>query len=226
MNLSVAANRYRGGGGGGTDPLWADVGFLLHCNGAPGSIVFPDEKGNTTTPNGGAQVSGSFSAFGGGSAQLLSNTDYIDVPSPAIGIDDFCLEFQYRYAGLHFTIPMDYRPSLTNGLYPCLYVDNGIINFFVNGVSLIVASTAMTDSTFQSIRLDRDTGVTTLYLDGASVGSVVDANIYLGTRARFGSSGYDPATVTGCGYLDEIRGTFGASRGTTDLPQTAEWPNS
>jgi len=206
--------------------LWADVGYYLRCNGSPGSTLFPDEKGNTTTPNGGAQVSGTFSAFGGGSAQLLSNADWIDVPSPAIGTADFCLEFQYRYAGLHFTIPMDYRPASTNGLYPCLYVDNGIINFFVNGASLIVASTAMTDSTFQSVRLDRASGTTTLYLNGSSVGSVSDSNAYLGTRARFGSSGYDPATVTGCGYLDEIRGTFGASRGATGLPQTAEWPNS
>lgn len=226
MNLAVTANRYRSGGGGGTDPLWANVGYLLHCNGSPGSTTFTDEKGNTTTPNGGAQISGAFSAFGGGSAQLLSNPDYVDVPSPLIGTGDFSIEFQYRYAGLHFTIPMDYRPAGVNGLYPCLYVDNGILNFFVNGSSLIVASTAMTDSTFQSIRLDRDSGTTTLYLDGASVGSVADTNSYLGTRARFGSSGYDPATVTGCGYLDEIRGTFGASRGATGLPQSAEWPNS
>lgn len=200
---------------------------LIHFNGANGSTVMVDEVGHTIGINGTANISTVYSRFGGSSLECLNNGAWVDVSGVGdLGQDDFTIEFWLRNNGDHLAIPIDYRPSLTSGYYPCIVVENGTLYPFVNNVALIPASSRIEDDVFHFVRWSRFNGVSYFHIDETLVGSAADTNTYIGSRLRIGSSGYDPSTVSGLGYLDEVRITRGISRRFYELPQTAEWGGS
>jgi hypothetical protein len=75
--------------------------LLLHCDGANGSMSFPDASGSahTVTANGNAQVSTAQSKFGGASAAFDGSGDYLSIPDSNdwdFGSGDFTIDCWVR----------------------------------------------------------------------------------------------------------------------------------
>lgn len=80
------------GGGGGSDPYWANVVSLLNFPGADGSTSIIDAKGKTWTAYGNAQID---TSLGYNTCQFDGAGDYIQCADHAdfeFGGGDFCVE--------------------------------------------------------------------------------------------------------------------------------------
>ena len=98
--MTVARYAMMGAASGGlvSDPDFASVVLLLHCNGADESTAFIDtsNSAHTITANGNAQVDTSEKKFGSGSLLLdgsndsLSALDNIDWSFLAVDCREFC----------------------------------------------------------------------------------------------------------------------------------------
>lgn len=100
LNALWAAGGPTFGGGGASDPYWANVVSLLYLDGTNGSTTFTDQKGKIWTAEGtGAQISSGQTLFGdntfytnGGSGRITSP----DSADFAFGTGEFTIEFWYR----------------------------------------------------------------------------------------------------------------------------------
>lgn len=97
--------RFGGGGGGPTDPSFANVSLLCHFNGTNGSTTITDNgpSPKTLTAFNGAQISTAQSVFGGASAQFDGVNDYISTPAHTsfdMGPGAFAIEGWVRFTGL------------------------------------------------------------------------------------------------------------------------------
>lgn len=145
-----------------------------------------------------------------------------------IGAADFTIEFFYRpntISGTEFLI--DFRPLATDGLYPGIYLNSGVLTYYVNSGNRITGSTLST-STWYHIAISRSSGTTKMFLDGTQDGSsYTDTNVYLAGgngRPVLGDSSYHSAgSYPADGNFDQVRITVGAARYTTTFtsPTTA-----
>ena len=230
---------------GETDPLFAYVTWLMHFDGADGGSVFTEEAGHTMTLAGTPYTSATQYQFeptsmrceinGLGSHGALTHAQTADL---SFGTGEYCIEWWQRTDSVVGTsCPLDFRASGSPGA-------TGSLLFFPSGRSMrvyngantlrLTAASTLVANVWQNWVLDAyiDPGsptqrVATLYLDGVSVGSWVDAVNYTATvPISIGRSVNN--TVFFTGYIDELRITKGISRyqGSNFTPQTAPWPNS
>jgi len=219
--------------GGGGDPYWANVSYLLVGNGANGTtsnIVDSSSNNIATTIFGNTVISTTQSQFGSGSVYFDGVRDYLRCATSSgftFGTGDFTIEFWvYPTSFGIIRIVYDMRPSV-EGYYPCLYfAPAGNIIFYVNSTNVISGSTLATGS-WQYITLCKSSGQTKLFLNGNQTGSTyTDSNNYLGGSSRplIGEE-----AVTGGysfnGYLYDLRITKGVARYTANFtPPTAPLP--
>lgn len=225
--------------GAANDPNFANVSLLLHLNGTNGSTTFTDSSGTpkTVLGNNNAQISTAQSKYGGASAIFDGTSDFIycsgTAPSDLVfGTGDFTVEFWlYRNSSQvnPISVLFDTRPNTTQGIYPTIYVDNGVIKFFTNSSDRITGS-SLSSSTWLHIALCRSSGTTRLFVGGTQVGSnYTDSNNYICglNRPIFAASGFDGTTLEHTGYIDDIRITKGVARYTANFtPPTAQFPDS
>lgn len=216
---------------GSGDSSYDKVALLLHCNSVDQSTTFLDngylsnvitstvavcrtQAGDSVAPK-----------FGTAKAYLNgSDTTFIDATANAaftIGTNTFTIEFWLRNALSKATQTIiDMRPTSTEGAYITLKLTSaGELIFRVSSADRITTSTGVISAnTWQYVALTRTGGTTTLYVDGASVGTWADTTTYL-VNANYGMRiGYNSMGTTGEGYLgwlDDIRFTNGAIRATT-----------
>eukprot|EP01041_Mallomonas_annulata_P026842 gene26842-48282_t len=98
--------RFAGGGGGGpTDPDFANVSLLCHFDGADTSTTITDNSPSpkTLTAYGNAQIDTAQSKFGGASLLLDGTGDYVSTPADTVfnfGSGEFTVEAWVRFASL------------------------------------------------------------------------------------------------------------------------------
>lgn len=231
-----------GGGGGPTDPNFANVGLLLHMDGADASTTFTDSSASakTGTALGNAQIDTAVSKFGGASGLFDGTGDAVSFADSA----------DWNFGSGNFTIELFARPSalgvnqylvsqigpFTNSLLGfaiAINDTNKIVGFIGDGTSslkgFVAGTTSISTGSFRHIAYVRNGDVFTIWLDGNSEGSTTSAFTQFNSSSplHIGRAGDSPNESFYSGWIDEVRITKGVARYTAAFtPPTAAFPNS
>jgi len=182
--------------------------LLLNFNGGNGSTTFTDSSDNalTVTGNGGAQLSTSQSKFGG-SSLYLSGSSYLTLTHPALGLDDFTIETWARVDQSQNDNQYVFDLGTNGGMLQVLndYGFQGPV-FLGNadyGVRNTGGQTSINSNQWYHFAVVRQSGTTTLYIDGVSAGSFSDPSNYTSTSMSIGR--YGGGGLGLYGYLDDFR---------------------
>lgn len=227
--LSVAAT-VSGGGGGPTDPNFANVSLLLHGDSTP--IVDSSPTPKTINVFGNAQISTAQSKFGGSSLAFDGSGDYLTANSGdfAFGTADFTVELWAYAAAPH----VDYRVLVTTRPNNGAYFDafhlgvraNGVVLLYADAFYIQSSANAMPVGDWCHIALVRSSGIATIYVNGVSVGTGGFANNI--TRTLLGIGDFPETSIEPFnGYIDELRITKGVARYISNFtPPTAPFPDA
>ncbi|WP_395753313.1 LamG-like jellyroll fold domain-containing protein [Prosthecobacter sp.] len=215
------------GGGAPTDPYFANVILLLHCNGTNGSTTYVDSSSynRTVTAYNGAALSTTSPKFGTASSMHDGVDDYVEVASSSafsFGTStDFTIEF-WLWADSTDSDSCgigQFSGSYVVLLSGVLYVGNGAVN-------MCSYSYAGYYDQWTHVAVSRTGSNMWLYLNGTMVAA--------GVNAAWGNS----STIIlmrspvvggyGKGKIDDLRITSGIGRGTAGgitLP-SAQYPDS
>lgn len=230
-----------------SDPNFANVGLLLHCNGTDASTSFPDSSSNahTVTAVGNAQVVTAQSKWGGASANFDGPSGTgggLSVPfasSIDIGSGDFTVEFWLRF----FYPPSSYSSawlisqpaSSTPGVLDqwSIWATKAGPNYRIAFQAIspsdtnIAAGTHgvnLTNATWYHVALTRSGSTFRLFVDGASPVSVSGAGAMKTVSHALIIGRNAAATSKHAGWIDDIRITKGVARYTSAFsPPTAEF---
>lgn len=236
------------------DPSWANVSYLVTCDGANGGTGFTDlsNSGHPVITSGNAHVSTTTPKFGTGAA-LFPDTS--STPKSAIysaitpagdldvlaGTGDYTIELWFRTVTNNSSalIVLDYGgsfPSFTSGKKVSIQasIGNTAISAFpgVPGWSgltsgALAAGGVITIGTWYHLALVRSGGNTLMYLNGvpgASLANWINYPSFVGQCATFGLTS-DLTGGTDPGEVDEIRVTKGVARYTAPFtPPVAPFP--
>jgi len=216
-----------------TAPPTAISGTSLLCN-FTNAGIFDNAADADYETVGNAQISTSVKKYGTGSMAFDGTGDYLLTNTTpnlmAFGTGNFTLECWAYATSLPAStvIFIDYRPSGTEGLYPTIYFDSGVIKYFTNSADRITGI-ALSVNTWYHIALCRVAGQTRLFVNGTQVGSTyADTNNYLAgsQRPAIGTWGKTLGSNSYTGYIDDYRISLGVGRYPYNFtPPTAEFPN-
>lgn len=228
------------------DPHWSKVVLAMHMDGANGSTVFTDKKGNTVTRTGDAKISTAQSKFGGASA-IFDGSSANKLTSAA--------NSYFKIGGAPFTIEFWCYPTAANpnggvllgvgtsstafnstgGRHYSISSENGSsISFqFWNGTNSTWMSTAA-----NSFPINAWNHFAASY-DGASVRLFTNGVLQSTTGVSVVAPSDNPSLEIGSiptmtagstygytGYIDELRITKGVARYTADFtPPVVTFPN-
>ena len=132
-----------------------------------------------------------------------------------LGTGDWCIEGWFYRAALsgtgNYSYIIDFRYASNNTDRPAIYMSTGNnIHFDINGTK-INSSTDPSMSTWFHLAVAKNSGTTTMYLNGTSVGTYSDSVDYLVGRPWLGDY---PQVNSYCinGYMDEVRISKGNAR--------------
>jgi hypothetical protein len=227
----AASARKQGGGGGATDPDFANVSLLMHMDGTNGSTTFIDSSSNalTITPNGGVQISTEQSKFGGASVLLNTDSKFLGIPSGSL----------FQFPG-DFTVECFVYPTAFTQLLTAIEIGdftNGVLirawsstasTIFVNNTSLGSASSFISLNTWHHLALTRQGTSVKYFIDGTQRLTATVSGTVNSTAAASRIGKINITTDQGMrGYVDEVRITKGVARYTADFtPPTAPFPDS
>jgi hypothetical protein len=179
---------------------------------------------------GSASVNTSVKKYGTGSLSFNGSTDYL-LPSanttPYIfGTGNFTIETWIYFNDVTSEQEfIDFRPASTNGAYPMIYVQSGTIRYFVSSSDRITSGT-VTTGVWYHVAVARVGSVTTMYINGNSVGTYADTTNYLcgANRPAIGVNLNLNSHFLN-GYIDDLRITNGVARYTANFtPPIAALP--
>ena len=221
----------------GVDPFFANVSSLLHFDGSTGSTTFLDQKGNTWTASGNAQISTAQKKFGSSSGLWDGASDYISTAFATafnISTGDFTLEsFVRPVLGGDRNIGSQ-RDSGAEGWALEVRATGAIwLRAKINGVysdtKITTATGLVSAGNWYHIALTRNGNLFTIWLDGVSVATLTSAGTLdnnSGAPLRIGRS-QSSSEDDYSGYMDEFRLTKGVCRYTsTFTPPSAPFPDS
>lgn len=207
------------------DPFSANVGFLLHFDGAAGSTSFPDSgpHGKTFTlagAGGTAQIDTSQSVFGGASyRQTGSISRRITTPADATyitaaGSTPWTWESRCRITSFSTNrVLFDNNNNATNTTGWQIYVDTAGKIFVYSGpqaTSYGGHGTALALSTWYALAITWDGTTLRFFRDGALLGGNTGFTNVWGTSVLLWNSANSNQAADG--YFDELRWTKGVAR--------------
>ena len=220
------------------DVHYPKVSLHLTCEGSYGSTTVTDSSNTNAsiTCIGSAQISTAQSKFGNSSLGTasgdisISTTNIFD-----FGTSDFTVEFWFYRTGLgsgnNFIV--DARPNGSNGNYFMLWMPSGTTapQYYTASGSRITSSINLGTNAWTHIAVVRNSGTTTLYMDGVSGGSFSDSTNYVDTGGStlgfWAGSSTDYSQYTTPGFFDDFRVTKGLARYTSSFtPPTTAHLNS
>lgn len=218
-----------------TDPNFASVSALLHCDGANGSTTFTDSSSNNITFNvsGSASISTAESKFGTGSLYISGVGDWIypaDNTEFVMGTGDFTIEMWINVDNFSDLRHIYDDRVGGNGAYITLRTNlSGQIEYVANSALRIAGSTVMSAGTWYHVAVCRSGTSTRMFLDGVQEGSTYsDSTNYISNTNRpvIGAHGFNTSQYPYIGYIDDIRVTKGVARYTANFtPPTAPFPD-
>lgn len=231
-------NPYRLGGGGVSDPYFANVSLLLHGTGANGSTTITDSSpsNKAVTAYGNARISTSQSKFGGSSMYFDGNGDYLQIPNNSIfnfGASDFTIEaWVYTATVVGLGVIVAYaNGSAQNSNYAYQLLHNGAawqFNVLSANTSYGTSAGSVSANTWIHIALVRSGGSLLAFANGILINTTnvtgVTLNNPAGSVLQIGQGqGYYPWN----GYIDDFRITKGVARYTANFtPPTAPFPDA
>ena len=216
------------------DVHFPKVSLHLTCEGSNGSTTVTDSSNTNAsiTCIGSAQISTAQSKFG--SSSLATASGDISISTTNIfnfGTSDFTVEFWFYRTGLgsYNNFIVDARPNGSNSNTFMLYLPNGSTapTYHTASSNRITSSINLGTNAWTHIAVVRNSGTTTLYMDGVSGGSFSDNIDYVDTAGAtlgfWAGSSTDYSTYTIPGFFDDFRVTKGVARYTSGFtpPTTA-----
>ena len=215
------------------DVHFPKVSLLLPFDGVNGATTTSDLSNNnkSSTIGGSATISTAQSKFGGSSLHVSSG--YCDISSSDIiefGTDDFTFELWYykTSATSGTTMLFDCRTGSSGNQYvPTSSFSNENPGWSVYGGGQISSSISTSLDVWNHFAVVRNSGTTTMYINGASAGSFSDSNNYVSSRVALGAYRTLATQYSFPGYIDGFRITKGAARYTSAFtPPTTAHPTS
>ena len=204
------------------------VSLHLTCEGSNGSTTVTDSSNTNAsiTCIGSAQISTAQSKFG--SSSLATASGDISISTTNIfnfGTSDFTVEFWFYRTGLgnHNNFLVDARPNGNDSNTFMLYMPVGTTapRFHTASSDRITSSINLGTNAWTHIAVVRNSGTTTLYMNGVSGGSFSDSTDYVDTGGStlgfWAGSSTDYANYTPPGFFDDFRVTKGLARYTTNF---------
>lgn len=242
---SLLLNPYRFGGGGATDPLYASVALLLHCDGSNGGTTFTDNSPTpkTVTPTA-CTTSTAQAKFGISSALFpqASSTQKLTIPHSAdlAPTGDFCVEMWVRLGAAAAQRALIWK-SVSTGhtTYAMRLTTTNTVQCFASNaagsafqINMTGTTAVNTSGTWQHIAFDRNGSNYRLFIQGVLDTSASSAGAGYVNAAHSVTIGNvtDNTLPIGTGgndsYIDDIRITT-ASRYTSNFtPPSSPFPNS
>jgi hypothetical protein len=214
-----------------TDPDFASVSLLMHCNGTNGSTTFVDSSSlaHALTANGNVQLSTAQVKFGSAAALFDGTGDYVSSPNHAsfnIEAGDFTLEaWVYRAAsGVSHYLLSKRSATFTNGWEWRINASNTLQYFHTGGTSLTSSGTVPSGQ-WVFLQTTRSGNTVSHFIDGVASGtnaSFTNGTINIADTIKVGvandlGSGFN-------GYMDDIRITKGVAR--SNAVPSAQFPDS
>lgn len=162
-----------------------------------------------------------------GSAYFDGTSDYLDVPSNAAfgyGTGDFTIEFWTYLTTISASTPnlVDQRSGASTQVAPTLYLNNGVLTYYVNGTNRWTGAT-LAANIWYHIALCRSSGVTKIYVNGTQSGSsYTDTNNYIASPIRIFGSNDGGTLVTQAGYVSNFRVVKGTAVYTANFTPPTE----
>jgi len=221
-----------------TDEYFGDVSLLLYGDGTNGSTAIVDSSSNNhaITVGGNAQISTTYSKFGGSSMYFANDSvDHLSIPASSslqvTSTEDFTVEAWIYLDGnrtYHYIVSKGGQTSREWGLA----VSSTTIYFYwsTNGLgsgdSLATASVTIPLNTWMHIAAVKNGSTITLFKDGVQQGQGTFTSIYSGNGptyvGRFMNFGAISHAIDG--YIDDLRITKGVARYTSNFtPPTASF---
>lgn len=227
--IGAISKRPGSGGGGGSDPFFADVELLLHMDGVDLSTSFPDSSlnGHTVTANGGAVVTANVVKYGTGGCNMSNATAHLTCNIGAFNprTDQWCAEgwgrvngsgsnafFSGGAAGVDF-----YLVNLAG----TLYLGDGVTNIIATSS---FAGLSASNYTHWAVTFD---GTTYRIFFSGTLGPSTTSLLKSVSISQFFVGAYPSVDSYMLGYQDDFRLTVGNPRYTSNFtPPTGPFPNS
>jgi hypothetical protein len=228
--LSASARKKTGGGGGPTDPDFANVSLLLHMDGSNGSTTFTDSSSNalTVTASGGAVVSTASPQYGTGALATTRSGGILSLPaSTALELTgDFTIELWlhlvqdkgrlFGVSGSNARIEINQNTAPDGANARKLYMYNGGQELFDN------LDIGLTLGTYRHVAITRS-GTSLRAFGGGTLYQTVTHSATVTLTAISGVTGFDHLDA----FIDDVRITKGVARYTANFtPPTAAFPDS
>jgi hypothetical protein len=207
-----------------TVPLTAITGTQLLLSGTNAGIYDSTAKNDLITA-GTVQISTAQSKFGGSSMYFATSGDGLTIPANSLlstfGASNFTIEFWIRYTSAGSQIA-DLIRSTT---WAIVDYNNGNLywqNAYASNSLLYYNHGSLQDGNWHHVAVVRSaTSTLTMYVDGTSIGSGTDTNVYNTNSAI--TIGISSSYGQFLGYMDDIRITKGYARYTSAFtpPTTA-----
>lgn len=220
-----------------TDPYFASVRLLLHCDGVDGTTTFIDSSpvAASVTPAGNAQIDTAQFKWGGASMLLDGTGDYLTTPSSSdygLGSGDYTVEGWLRQAAPGSTdrAIFDTRAGGAGiAIYSSAAGANQSNRLILANNSAVIAgsnSAQFPINSWAHWAVCRSGATVRGFLGGAQVWSVTDSRTLAASTSCFvGAS--SSATQGFAGHLDDVRLTIGVARYTVGFtPPDAAFPNA
>ena len=183
---------------------------LVEATGTGTNLTFVDASTQNHTITNTDVVAGTFSPYrsGGYSTYFDWSVDSIYInDTQSLGNGDWTIEFWVNASSLadQYKILVDYRPGTSQGLYPTILLNYGVIGLYYSTGMRITGTTNLSVDTWHHVAISKSGSSTKMFLDGTQEGSTLsDANTYIGNTVYVGGNGFG-AQFSLLGYISDLR---------------------